>query len=629
MSITQITPFRQVLKAYSALLNINSNLADIRDAISTLKTRDPISAEAPKQPASVPGRTPGENLIEDVRFILGGSAARVVDVGCHFGDTTRRYLDSFPGCKVFAFEAEAANFALAKAALAPYGDRVVLSNTAVSDKTGEIEFHVNSHDGTHSVFPIGEQRYWGGHAVTLGRRKVASVRLDDVLPRTMDGQIDLLHMDIQGGELQALKGATQLLSERRIRLVYAEVSFFPLYEGQPLFWEIGKFLSEHGFRLYSFYDRYYHVNNPRTLSWADALFICDELTEVPENIPNVADKSIAGAPLNAVEAPLRGAPSQPGELGIDLPAITRAPFTPHAERKPPFSFGSITTTEVCNLSCVMCHFNGPNAVKKTKTLDPALIRKAMDELSPGSRVYLGATGEFFVDEFALDHVRYAISRGLVPLILSHGQAYTPDLLDELLRMGVRGFRMSCDAIDAVHYERIRRGGKFQVILDAVAYLNSRRSEFQGLSIEIGCTLFRKTFDQQREFEDFWAARGVDQVNFNAEYFDTFRYRNLLATPQKRVDCDIQTYVLPSGKIAPCCAVMVHAHDNNVDWLPDIRTHTLAEAYTELCDLYDDPGSPLGKLCADCDWWIMYQRTPDGNSPYCRGVALQPPASSAP
>lgn len=485
----------------------------------------------------------------------------------------------------------------------------------MSDRSGDIALHLNSHDGTHSIFEIGEQRYWEGHAAPVETRTIASVRLDDVFADDAEGPIDFLHMDIQGAELQALRGAERLLRERRIRLIYAEVLIFPLYRDQPFYWDLGQFLNAHGFRLYSLYDRHYHASNPRVLSWADALFICDELVQVPEHAP----ATDSGAAVDAKSGPKRG------DLGLDLSAMTRAPFTAQASRADSFVFGSITTTEVCNLSCVMCHFNGPNAIKKGKTLDPALVRKALDELPAGFQVPMAATGEFFLDPFALDHLRYAISRGLKPLILSHGQAYTPELLDELLQIGVRGFRMSCDAIDAVHYERIRRGGKFQIILDAVAHLDMRRADFPDLTIEIGCTLFRKTFHLQPQFEDFWRARGVDRVNFNAEYFDIFRYRNLLATPEKRVDCRIQTYVLPSGKISPCCAIMVYAHDHDVEWLPDVRTHSLQQAYDELCDMYDDPGSPLAKQCADCDWWIMWDQGAEGNSPYFRGADLRPPA----
>jgi hypothetical protein len=315
-------------------------------------------------------------------------------------------------------------------------------------------------------------------------------------------------------------------------------------------------------------------------------------------------------------------PEPADSRGYDLARITRQPFSQHAPRREPFEFGGIATTELCNLSCVMCHFNGPDAVKKARELPPENVRKVLDQLPPGSPVQFAATGDFFMDSHAVEHVKYAIERGLKPMILSHGQLYTPELLEELLHTGVRDFRISCDAIEPIQYARIRRGGELQKILDAIAYLNERRPEYPGLVVEINCTLFRKTFRQQRAFEEFWSGK-VDRIGFNSEYHDTWRFRNLFNAPEKRNDCVIQTYVLPSGKIAPCCAMMVHAHDGEADWLPDVKTHTLKQAYDELCDMYDDPQSPLGKLCANCDWWILWAPHVDGATPYNRQVQLPP------
>lgn len=300
--------------------------------------------------------------------------------------------------------------------------------------------------------------------------------------------------------------------------------------------------------------------------------------------------------------------------------ITTRPFAPRAVREKPFAFGSFATTEVCNLSCVMCHFNGPNAVKKAETLSPEYVRKALREIPSGQEVWFAATGEFFIDPHALDHVSYASSLGLKPCVLSHGQLYTHELIDAVIDAGVRMFRISCDSVDPHQYAKIRRGGTLQNILDAVSYLRSKKSDLSDLRVEINCTIFASTMRKRDEMIRFWQGK-VDQVNFNAEYYDIFRFRNIFFQPQERDDCRIQTYVLPSGKIAPCCAVMVYAHDHDVSWLPDIRSHTLQQAYDALCDMYEDAESPLGKLCANCDWWIMYSREQVGQTPYLQQVPL--------
>lgn len=122
---------------------------------------------------------------------------------------------------------------------------------------------------------------------------------------------------------------------------------------------------------------------------------------------------------------------------------------------------------------------------------------------------------------------------------------------------------SCDSIDADHYAKIRRGGQFQNILNAIDYLNERRSTYTGIRIDIHCTIFRKTFGKQQEFVDFWRGK-VDGVTFNAEYYDTWHFWNIFSAPKQRKNCKINTYVQPSAKITPCCAFGVHQHENDLD-----------------------------------------------------------------
>jgi FkbM family methyltransferase len=81
----------------------------------------------------------------------------------------------------------------------------------------------------------------GGSTVTGGvreRQLVPTVSLDALLDRT--GVPDLVKIDIEGGELAALRGASKLLDERPTMLL-------EVYERHSL--DVGQILRRHGYRL--------------------------------------------------------------------------------------------------------------------------------------------------------------------------------------------------------------------------------------------------------------------------------------------------------------------------------------------------------------------------------------------
>lgn len=316
-------------------------------------------------------------------------------------------------------------------------------------------------------------------------------------------------------------------------------------------------------------------------------------------------------------------PSIPGSALRDL---TDLPFRPRASRAaiPPRPF--VMTTERCQLSCVMCHFKGPNAVKKFATLDPALVRKALVGYPPGERLWFVATGEFFSDPNALVHLRTACELGLHPQVITHGQLLVPQLIDEILEIGVREIMISVDAIDPDRYARIRRGGRLEIILDACAYLRTTRARYPDLRVGVSAICFAKQREERAVVEAFWRER-VDYVQFVSENYDIFRFRRIFSLPRQRTDCEVKLIPLPTGRVAPCCAIAVYAHDRDVSWLPHLADDGPDEAYKKLCDMYDDPGSPLGAICKTCDWWVQFQIDRRGDSPIYEKVEFAGPAPS--
>ncbi|MDH3673147.1 MAG: FkbM family methyltransferase, partial [Gammaproteobacteria bacterium] len=87
-----------------------------------------------------------------------------------------------------------------------------------------------------------------------GTETVRIERLDGILSNDDIESPALLKLDVQGYELEALKGCDRLLSA--FNQVYAECSLLELYENQASAHDVIEFLTEHRFRLQGIYNVY-------------------------------------------------------------------------------------------------------------------------------------------------------------------------------------------------------------------------------------------------------------------------------------------------------------------------------------------------------------------------------------
>jgi FkbM family methyltransferase len=114
--------------------------------------------------------------------------------------------------------------------------------------------------------------------------------------------IDFLQIDVQGADLQVLKGAASLV-ERTVLGIQIEVEFSHLYVDQPLFADIDTYLRARDFTLFDL-TRSHRVRarspimssmHPGQLLWGDAFYFCDLLqntemshAKTPEQILKLA-----------------------------------------------------------------------------------------------------------------------------------------------------------------------------------------------------------------------------------------------------------------------------------------------------------------------------------------------------
>jgi FkbM family methyltransferase len=162
---------------------------------------------------------------------------------------------------------------------------------ALGSSIGESTLYVTKHPMCSSLYPPNEsylQRFSGlQELVSLDfELEIETTTLDDFCHSEGIETIDFIQIDVQGADLDVLKGATKIL-EKSILAVQIEVEFSPLYTNQPLFADVDKFLRNQGFSLFDLAPSYRVRANspiqstirPGQLLWADAFYFRDLIQE--------------------------------------------------------------------------------------------------------------------------------------------------------------------------------------------------------------------------------------------------------------------------------------------------------------------------------------------------------------
>ena len=203
----------------------------------------------------------------------------VFDVGAKVGSVASRYRKQFPGATVHCFEVIPV-FCAALDRLAAADPDIRVHRVAISDGVGKSQFNINEGADTSSLLNASLASLPASHRKSLNPERTISVdvtTIDQFCTHHAIPRIDVLKMDIQGGEMAALRGAERMLAEARIDLIYSEVWFLPFYENQALLGEMCRHLARFGYTLHNIYNVSFSGTTGRA-TWADAIFLGPHLT---------------------------------------------------------------------------------------------------------------------------------------------------------------------------------------------------------------------------------------------------------------------------------------------------------------------------------------------------------------
>jgi len=210
------------------------------------------------------GVAPSAEHVDVLRSI---SVDGVIDVGANRGQFSLACSIALPEVPIVAFE-PIPNEAITFRRVHPRSPSVELIQTAVGSSSGIATLHLSKRADSSSVLPIGKnQTAIFRETDEVGTIEVPMIRLDDARGHWAGRKHQLLKIDVQGYELEVLKGSTSTLLS--CSFVYAECSDVALYDGQALRPEVVSFLDQNGFTVRGLYNPYFVAG---LLIQADYLF---------------------------------------------------------------------------------------------------------------------------------------------------------------------------------------------------------------------------------------------------------------------------------------------------------------------------------------------------------------------
>ncbi len=207
------------------------------------------------------------DTLELIEIARGAGISVIYDIGANVGSWSLLAKSLIPGACIHAFEPLANHQA---GFLRNFTDsaNVTLHPIAVGSDNGTETFHVTNFSDSSSLLQP-SQASWSQFGVReVQHFQLPVVRLDDYRRNRQLLLPDLIKLDIQGFELEALRGAPECLMSAKA--VITEVSFIEYYEGQCLFHDIVAHLVRFGLFLQAF-----GINTPtgKPVAQTDVLFM--------------------------------------------------------------------------------------------------------------------------------------------------------------------------------------------------------------------------------------------------------------------------------------------------------------------------------------------------------------------
>ena len=186
----------------------------------------------------------------------------ILDVGCGYGQWTKKLLKVFPSAKYLLYDADKNNSNKLNI-LKKQNDNLDFKICLLSDDNKSYKFYNMGYGSS-----IYEELTSHERSV----EEIQSTTLFEQLPFELKNHSNnLIKLDVQGAELKVLDGLKEIINA--FEVIILEVSLHNYNKDSPLFDKTMKYMNDKGFKLYDLFDLKRLGNNESFLVQFDCVFV--------------------------------------------------------------------------------------------------------------------------------------------------------------------------------------------------------------------------------------------------------------------------------------------------------------------------------------------------------------------
>ena len=192
----------------------------------------------------------------------------IIDVGANSGQFTKVATHLYSQAQIHTFEPLPDLYSIIEKKFSS-NPNINTYKIALGNEDGTILFNKNKFGHTSSILEINEENiHFTRKDNVLEQIRVQIKKLDSIALFTDKTHLSLLKLDVQGYELEVLKGADQTL--KAIDYIIIEANLEELYSSQPSFTVMNNYLQMKGFELMGMLD--FNLGNKNKYIEVDLLY---------------------------------------------------------------------------------------------------------------------------------------------------------------------------------------------------------------------------------------------------------------------------------------------------------------------------------------------------------------------